>query len=152
MPHGTVHEIIPASSTEVFRVLHDYARRLEWDTLLQEAYLTNGHVEAQLGAVSVCRGKTSLGGMALKTRYISFRPPRLAAVEMINRPPFFEKFAATIRHSDLGNSSSSVEYIYSFTARPRWLRALLHPIMNLLFVRETKKRLRALKAFFPPRH
>ena len=34
MPHGSVTETIPAPSSEVFRLLHDYDRRLEWDTLL----------------------------------------------------------------------------------------------------------------------
>jgi hypothetical protein len=148
MPRGIVREVIPAPSADVFRLLHDYGRRLEWDTLLRAAYLTEGHTQAQLGAVSVCQGKTHLGRIALKTRYVSFRPPEVAAVKMVNRPPFFEKFAATIRHGDLTGSSSFVEYHYNFVARPRWLRFLLHPLMNTLFRWETRKRLRALKHFF----
>jgi hypothetical protein len=148
MPHGIVREIIPASSAEVFRLLHDYERRLEWDTLLQEAYLTDGYREAQYGAVSVCKGRTHLGGIAFKTRYVSFRPPDVAAIELVNQPPFFDAFAATIRHRDLQDSCSSVEYIYYFTARPKCLRWILHPVMKALFARETRKRLRALKSFF----
>jgi hypothetical protein len=34
MAHGEVSEIIPASSLAVFDLVHDYGRRLEWDTLL----------------------------------------------------------------------------------------------------------------------
>jgi hypothetical protein len=41
-----------------------------------------------------------------------------------------------------------VEYHYNFVARPKWLRFLLHPVMNALFRWETRKRLRALKNFF----
>ena len=148
MPHGMIREVIPASSSEVFRLIHDYKRRLEWDTLLQEAYLTPGHDEAKLGAVSVCRGKMILGGIALMTQYIVFRPGETASIKMVNRPPFFETFAATIRHRDLGDATSSVEYTLEFTAHPRWLRWVLHPIMARLFVLETGKRLRALKAYF----
>ena len=148
MPHGTVREQISASSADVFRLLHDYASRLTWDTLLQEAYLTDGCTEAQLGATSVCRGRWYLGGVALKTRYVSFRPPEVAAVKMVNRPPFFETFAATIRHRDLENGRSSIEYKYRFAARPRWLRFLLHPLMNAIFAAETRKRLRALRNHF----
>ena len=33
MPHGCVTEIIPASSEEVFWLLHDYNRRLELSLL-----------------------------------------------------------------------------------------------------------------------
>lgn len=148
MPHSTIREVIPAPSAAVFALLHDYDRRLEWDTLLQAAYLTDGFPAAQLGAVSVCKGRTYLGGIAMKTRYVSFRPPAIAAVRMVNRPPFFESFAATIRHRDLSASSSEVEYIYHFTARPRWLRFLLHPFINTLLARETRRRLRALRQWF----
>ena len=148
MPHGIVREVIPAPSAVVFDLLHDYARRLEWDTLLQAAYLTDGHRQAQCGAVTVCKGRAHLGGIALKTRYISFRPPAVAAIRMVNQPPFFDTFAATIRHRDLPDSSSLVEYIYHFRARPRWLRWILHPLMQRLFAWETRKRLRALKQYF----
>ena len=148
MPHGCVNEVIPAPASDVFRLLHDYDRRLEWDTLLQEAYLTDGFQEAQVGATSVCRGRKYLGGVALKTEYVSFRPSELAAVKMVNRPPFFDTFAATIRHQPISDSSSSIEYKYNFTARPKWLRFLLHPIMKTIFALETRKRLRALRRYF----
>jgi hypothetical protein len=152
MPHGVVRELIPAPSAEVFRLLHDYGRRLEWDTLLKKAYLTDGNQEARVGAVCVCKARTYLGGVALKTKYVSFRPPEVAAVRMINRPAFFESFAATIRHRELSASSSSVEYTYHFAARPRWLRFVLHPIMATLFALETRRRLRALRRFFERHH
>jgi hypothetical protein len=148
MPHGIVREVIPAPSADVFRLLHDYSRRLEWDTLLRAAYLTDGYRQAHLGAVSVCQGRFHLGRIALKTQYVSFRPPDVAAIKMVNRPPFFDRFAATIRHGNLAASSSFVEYHYNFVARPKWLRFLLHPLMNALFHWETRKRLRALKNFF----
>ncbi|HEY2827853.1 MAG TPA: SRPBCC family protein [Pirellulales bacterium] len=148
MPHGIVQETIPAPSADVFGLLHNYDRRLEWDTLLKEAYLTDGYHTAQTGAVSVCRGKSWLGGFAVKTEYVSFRPPDVAAVKLINRPPFFDTFAATIRHHDLPNGESSIEYTYNFTTRPKWLRLFLHPMLNAIFVLETKKRLRTLRKFF----
>ena len=39
MPTVEIKEIIPASAELVFALVHDYRRRLEWDTLLREAYL-----------------------------------------------------------------------------------------------------------------
>jgi hypothetical protein len=79
---------------------------------------------------------------------VSFDPPNVAAVKMLNRPPFFATFAAAIRHRDLPDGSSSVEYKYNFTARPAWLRWLLHPVMATVFRWETQKRLRSLRRFF----
>jgi hypothetical protein len=148
MPRGSITDSIPASSAKVFQLLHDYNRRLEWDTLLQDACLCDNLSEARLHATSVCIGRWYLGAIALKTEYISFNPPRVAAVKMVNRPPFFESFAATIRHHDLADGSSTIEYKYNFTARPRWLRWLLHPAMACVFRWETRKRLRALRQWF----
>ena len=148
MPHGSVIDTIPAPSVDVFRLLHDYDRRLEWDTLLQGAHLCDGWTEAGLHARTRCTGHWYLGSIAMETEYVSFKPDQVAAVKMLNRPPFFETFAATIRHRDLGDGSSTVEYKYNFTARPSWLRWLLHPVMAAAFRWETRKRLRALRGWF----
>jgi len=156
MPHGKVRDIIPATNREVFDLLHDYSRRLQWDTLLSEAYLTDGHTTAAVGAVSVCRGQRRLGAIALKTQYLVFKPGEVAAIKMVNRPPFFDTFAATIRHGPCtaegaAAPSSWIEYTFTFTARPRWLRFVLHPIMGAMFRHETRKRLEALRRHFAQR-
>ncbi len=147
MPHGCVTAIIPAPRAQVFALLHDYSRRLKWDSLLQAAYLVEPWKEAQLHAVSVCRSRTLLGGIAVQTEYVAFNPPELAAVKMLNRPAFFASFAASIRHTDLADGSSQIEYKFTFTARPVWLRWMLHPLMGAIFRLETRKRLRALSRY-----
>lgn len=148
MPHGSVSDVIPAPVAEVFALLHDYSRRLEWDTLLQQAELLDNAPQAAVGVKSICRGKSRLGGIAPVTEYTTFRPPHVAAVKMLNRPAFFDSFAASIRHSDRPDSSSTIEYCYTFTSRPRLLRPAVSPIMNWAFARETRKRLAALKQYF----
>jgi hypothetical protein len=148
MPRGSVVECIPATRADVFRLVHDYDRRLEWDTLLQSAALTERADHAGLHARAICKGRRYLGGIEIKSEYASFREPDVAAVKMVNRAPFFDSFAATIRHTDLGTGWSQVEYIYQFTARPAWLRWLLHPVMHAVLQWETRRRLRSLRAFF----
>ncbi|MEO8702695.1 MAG: SRPBCC family protein [Kofleriaceae bacterium] len=148
MRRGQVSEVIPAPSGEVFDLLHDYKRRLEWDTLLSAAYLDDGHLVAEKGATSVCVGRRSLGGLALKTRYVSFDRGKVAAVELVNSPPFFGKWAASIRHVDTGERESRVTYTWSFASKPRFLRWLFEPIMAAVFRWETRKRLRALRDHF----
>jgi Polyketide cyclase / dehydrase and lipid transport len=151
MNHGSVSEEMPASSGEVFDLLHDYDRRLAWDTLLSAAYLTDGYKRAELGATSVCVGRSLLGRIALKTVYVTFDRPRLAAVKMVNAPPLFGSWAAAIRHDELGPASSRLTYTWSFAARPRWLAWLLEPIIGRIFEWETRKRLRALRDFLAAR-
>ncbi len=137
---------MPCASEEVFDLLHDYSRRLEWDTLLQEARLTQGHLTAGKGATSLCVGKPALGSIGVETRYLTFVRGEIAAVQMINHPPFFESFAASIRHEDCEGGSMAT-YKLKFTAKPAFLRWLLHPVMKVVLRYETRKRLKALAAF-----
>ena len=146
MPRATVSQQMPRPSAVVFALLHDYDRRLEWDTLLREARLTRGHTVAEKGATSLCVGKPFFGWIGIETRYLTFVPGSIAAVEMINQPPFFEHFAASIRHED-GLGGSRLTYKLNFSARPRFLRWLLHPVMLMALRYETGKRLAALAAF-----
>lgn len=147
MPTDEIKETIPASVDKVFALIHDYERRLEWDTLLREAYLEPEFERSEKGAISVCRGKKVLGGFTVRTEYVSFEPGKVAAVKMLNQPPFFDTFAASIRHIKIDDENSEVIYKVNFTAKPVWLRPILDPIMRRIFVWETSKRLRALKTF-----
>jgi hypothetical protein len=148
LPTAEIKEIIPASAVTVFDLLHDYERRLEWDTLLQKAYLEDDFPQSCKGAIAVCQGKAIVGGFAVRTEYVSFERGKVAAVKMLNQPPFFDTFAASIRHSDLGDNRSEIVYKVNFTAKPKFLRWILHPIMKAAFVWEMRKRLASLKEFF----
>ena len=138
---------IEATCDVVFCLLHDYGRRLEWDSMLSEARLLAGATAAGSGVRSLCVGTWRGAFLALETEYIRFEPGRVAAVTLTNRPPFFERFAATIRHDAVGEARSRLTYTYSFHARPRFLAFLLEPIMNAMLKREIRTRLRSLQHF-----
>jgi len=146
MPKLTIKETIDAGCEQVFRVVHDYDRRLEWDTLLQRAYL-EGAEHADVGVVAVCVGKTALMGIEMRTAYVSFQPGKVAAVKLSSPAPFFESFAASIRHFRLNDTSSEIVYELNYRAKPASLRPILHPIMNRMLEWETRKRLRSLKRY-----
>lgn len=146
MPSGTVTHSMGCPSRLAFELLHDYSRRLEWDPLLSEARLTRGCTEAAKGATSLCVGKAQFGRIGIETRYITFSPYSIAAVEMINHPPWFDTFAASIRHTDTPEGSE-MTYKFRFSAKPRMLRWMVEPIMLFILRAETKKRLHALAAF-----
>ncbi len=145
MRRERIIEEMPGSCEAVFDLVHDYARRLEWDTLLRAAFVEGGGA-AGTGAVAVCSGRWLVGGWTLRTVYVSFRRGTVAAVKMVNRPPLFERWAASIRHESLGDRRSRIIYTYSFRARPAWLAFVLEPIVACAFRRETRRRLRALRA------
>ncbi len=147
MPIGTVEEIMPIRATEVFAVIHDYDRRLEWDTLLSEAYIEPPYDSAGKGVVTVCRGRRILGNIAIRTEYVTFEKGKVAAVRMLKPTSFFETFAASIRHLDLEDGRSSVVYKFNFTSRPSFMRPILEPVMLRVLTWETGKRLTALREF-----
>jgi hypothetical protein len=144
MVRARVTEEIPASCTAVFDLVHDYERRLEWDTLLREAFVEGGGAAGR-GIVTVCRGRWLIGGLSFRTRYVSFERGVVAAVELLNRPPLFDRWAASIRHHELGSERSRITYTYNFRARPRWLAFLLEPVLAFVFRWETRRRLAALR-------
>src|SRR5262245_11939962 len=135
---------IHAGPVAVFDLIHDYARRLDWDPFLQEARLLDG-VEAGVGVTARCTARQGFGGLTMDTVYVSFDRPRVAAVRMTRGPALLESFAATLRQDELDPGRTRVTYRFNFSTRPRWLRPILDPVAAALFLRETRRRLKALK-------
>lgn len=151
MPKAMVSIELDAPCDVVFNVIHNYDCRLEWDSMLREARLLGGATAAGTGVRSRCVGTWRSAFLALETEYVRFEPGQVAAVKLTNRPPFFEEFAATIRHTALDAGRSRARYIYFFRARPRFLASFLEPLMNTLLRREVHLRLRSLRRYLASR-
>ena len=147
MPRESVSVVIEAPCDTVFTVIHDYSCRLAWDTMLREARLLGGATAAAIGVRSVCVGTWRSLFLPLETEYVRFEPGEVAAVKLTNHPPFFEHFAATIRHEAISDGRSRVIYIYYFRARPRILAPVLESVMNVMLKREVQQRLRSLRRY-----
>ncbi len=143
MVHARVTAEMPANCDEVFDLVHDYDARLQWDTLLRAASIEGGG-PAERGAVAVCSGRWLVGGLTLRTVYVSFEPGVVAAVQMTNCPPMFSRWAASIRHVAIAPGRSTIVYTYNFRARPRLLAFVLEPVLAVIFRWETRRRLAAL--------
>jgi hypothetical protein len=147
MVRDSVSVEINASCEAVFDLIHDYERRLTWDSMLSEARILGGATVAGKGVRTLCVGTWRGLWLPMETEYVSFERGRVAAVKLTNRPPFFDKFAATIRHETVADLRSKVTYIYSFQARPAWLGFILNPVMNIALRHEVQTRLQSLKFF-----
>ena len=141
--HAVVSQEIPASREVTFDLLHDYERRLSWDTLLRRAY-TVGGVPAGPDVEAVCQARWSLGGLSFRTRYVTFRRPELAAVKLVGRPPFFDSWAASIKHVPIDDNRHELRYTLTFRCRPRVLAPVIERVALAAFRWETRRRLRAL--------
>jgi hypothetical protein len=151
--HIVVRQEMPADAERTFDLIHDYSRRLSWDTLLRRAYIEGGG-PAQRGAVAVCTARRMLGGYSFRTRYVSFTRPKVAAIKLEGRPPFFASWAASIRHEPAAGGPpahrSVATYTMTFTCKPAWAAAALEPVARWAFRRETHRRLAALARALEP--
>lgn len=147
MPTGTASIMIHASPEAIFDLIHDYDRRLEWDPFLRDARLIDGASAAGLGVESRCTARRLAGGMAMDTVYVSFNRPTVAAVKMTRGPWILRSFAASLRQEPYDAGRTRVTYCYHFQSRLRFLSWLIDPIVGKVFLRETTRRLSALKAF-----
>ena len=133
------HSVAVAAEPQVlFDLTQDYSRHLDWDPFLKEAGLVGGAERAGLGARAWCVARNGIG---METRYVSFEPPRVCAVEMTRGPWFIRSFAGSWRFDRLEPGRSRVTFTYRLVGRPRFLTRLI----GLVFARETRRRLEALK-------
>jgi hypothetical protein len=134
---------IAASPGDLFALTQDYRRRLEWDPFLRSAELLGGATAAGVGVRAFCVAHSGLG---METEYVSFNPPRACAVKMTRGPRLLDRFAGSWRFEELSPGRTRVGFRYHLRARPRWLSWLLTPVLALVFARDTRKRLAALKS------
>jgi ribosome-associated toxin RatA of RatAB toxin-antitoxin module len=135
--------VIASSPDELFALTQDYTRRLEWDPFLRSAELVDGASAAGVGVRAYCVAKSGLG---METEYVSFNPPRATAVKMTCGPWFLDSFAGSWRFEEVATGQTRVGFRYHLRAWPAWLSWLLTPILGRVFARDTRQRLRALKA------
>ena len=135
-------EEIAASASELFALTQDYSRRLDWDPFLTSAELVGGVAAAGVGVRAHCVARSGLG---METEYVSYNPPRVAAVKMTRGPWLIRSFAGSWRFTEVTPGHTRVGFRYSLEARPRWLAWALTPVLTWVFARDTRRRLLALK-------
>jgi ribosome-associated toxin RatA of RatAB toxin-antitoxin module len=137
-----VRRDVRRSPADLFELSQDYQRRLEWDTFLRAAYLLHGAGEAALGAESYCRSR---GGSVMVSRYVSFHPPHIAAVTMVQGPALLRSFSGTWQFKALAKGGTEVCFIYNFRLRPDWLRPVLEPLVAWIYRSQMNRRLAAFQ-------
>ena len=136
--------LVRGTPEALFALTQDYGRRLEWDPFLRSAELVGGATQAGPGVRAWCVAHNGLG---METEYVSFTPPKVAAVKMTRGPWFIGGFAGSWRFLPEADGRTRVVFRYSVQARPRWLQPLLNPVLVRVFSREVRKRLEGLRSF-----
>lgn len=134
---------VDAEPSSVFALTQDYGRRLAWDPFLTRAELVAPATAPGVGVRAYC---AAYFGVGMETEYVSFEPPRVAAMRMTCGPWFLERFAGSWRFRAVAPGRTRVTFRYRLEARPRWAARVLTLVLGWVFARESRARLAALRA------
>lgn len=138
---------MPAREDVVFDAFHYHHWRHQWDSLVRATHVLGGAPCPFVGAVTENAGAGMLAGLAMRTQFVSYDRPRVAAAKMLGRSFPFVRWAASMRHQALGDNRSLLIYTYNFDVGPALLRWALAPVTAWLFDWQTRRRFHRLQAF-----
>jgi ribosome-associated toxin RatA of RatAB toxin-antitoxin module len=133
---------IRGTESRLFAMSQDYAQRLEWDPFVTKIELMNGATEPDVGVDTYVE---TVGGMAMVTRYISFKPPRVAAITMVGGPRSLKSFSGGWTFRQVTPDVCNVTFSYNFRTNPRWLSWLMEPVAGIWYRREMQARISRFK-------
>jgi ribosome-associated toxin RatA of RatAB toxin-antitoxin module len=144
VPTLTHQEVVSAPEAWLFDLTQDYSRRLAWDPF-PEAY--EFHPPAHGPSTGAEVTVSAKNGYTMRVRYVSFNPPRAAAIEMVRGPWFISKFSGTWRFVAQSRDETMVWFKYNVVAAPPALRFIIEPLVLWAFSSHAKRRLKALKSY-----
>jgi len=145
--HGRMTFLMPAPSAEAFEAFFNHDVRLRWDTLLRVNYVEGGGTHPYVGAISTNVGRGWKRWLRMRTRFLTYDPPRQASAEMVGPSGPFALWAASMRFYDRPEGTCDLVYTYAISLRPQWLARSLDPLGGKLFARETRRRFAAMARY-----
>lgn len=142
MPNVSAQARIAAPPGQLFALSQDYYLRREWDPFTRRIEFLDG---ARAPAVGVRTRGRSWHGFSMIVEYISYKPPRQAAMKMVSGPWFFSHFAGTWIFDADGAGSSQVTFRYTYKLRGPFFALMLGPIVGFVFRRDVRRRVEGLK-------
>lgn len=147
MAHAKLIFPMPASSADAFEAFFNHTIRSRWDTLLDVNYVEGGGTHPYVGAITTNEGRGWKTMLAMRTRFLTYDPPRQASAVLVAPSGPFATWGASLRFSDRPDGTSLMTYTFTIHLRPRWLGRLLDPIAGLLFQWETRRRFTAMARY-----
>ena len=147
MAHRRFEFVMPSTEGVVFDAFHYHCWRQRWDSLVRATRVQGDAPCPYVGAVTDSAGAGALRQLSMKTRFVAFERPRVAAAMMIGRSFPFRRWAASMQHRPAGAGRSLLIYTYTFEVGPRPLRWLLEPPVAFVFDWQTRRRFARLRSF-----
>jgi hypothetical protein len=147
MAHQKLTFQMPARADIVFDAFHYLHWRHRWDSLVSHTQVQHGAPCPSVGAISDNTGAGALRALSMRTQFVSYNRPVLAAAKMLGRSFPFTQWAASMRHQACGMDQSVIVYTYTFEVGPAPLRWLLEPVVQQVFEKKTTQRFARLAHF-----
>ena len=147
MAHRRFEFEMPANDAVVFDAFHYRCWRQRWDSLVSDTQISGGAECPFVGAQTDNVGASWMRPLSMRTEFVSYQRPHLAAARNIGRSFPFSRWAASMQHRSTGPDSSLLIYTYTFEVWPRPLRWLMEPVVQRVFDWQTRRRFARLKAF-----
>lgn len=139
---------MPAPPAVVFDAFHHQIWRRRWDPMVARTGISGGADCPFVGAETVSRGAGLLSWIEVRTRFVSFDRPKVAAASMIGASFPFARWSAAMRHRASADASrSTMIYIVNFDVASGLARCGLQSIVTALFVAQTRRRFSRLQRF-----
>jgi hypothetical protein len=138
---------MPAPCDVVFDIFHYQLWRARWDSLVNATHIVGGAPCPSVGPVNQVAAGGLLRGLSMRTEFISYQRPRIAAARMVGRSFPFAKWAASMKHEAIDANQSVMIYTYTIETGPPMLRWLMEPIVDRIFQRQTRKRFACMRDF-----
>jgi hypothetical protein len=125
---------------DIFALSQSYALRLDWDPFIRGQRPLGDATHAGKGV----RTETiSRHRLRMVTEYLTFRPPTLVGMKMVEGPRMFRTFSGSWHFAEQPGGQVEVVFRYNFVCRPAWLQRLMHPIGVWYLGRDIERRVAA---------
>lgn len=147
MTHRKLEFPMPANEFIVFDAFHHHFWRARWDSLVSATHVLGGSPSPFVGAITENTGAGTLRGLSMRTQFVTYDRPIVAAAAMLGQSFPFTKWAASMRHRPTGIQESVLIYTYNFEVGPTALRWMMEPVVTWIFDWQTKRRFARLREF-----
>ena len=147
MSHRSFNFAMPASAAVVFDAFHYHQWRHRWDSLVSATAVEGGAPCPYVGAVTQNAGGGWMRSLSMRTQFVSYDRPRLAAAAMLGQSFPFTRWAASMRHKELDDGRSVLIYTYTFEVGPRLIAWCIRPFVERVFEHQTRKRFGRLSTY-----
>ena len=147
MSHRSFDFAMPAPAAVVFDAFHYHHWRHRWDSLVSATAVEGGAPCPYVGAVTQNEGGGWMRNLSMRTQFVAYDRPRLAAASMLGQSFPFTRWAASMRQKDPDNGQSVLLYTYTFDVGPRWMAWVVRPVVERIFEYQTRKRFARLRTY-----